>query len=308
MGGGVAMRAAAKAAGIGVLNGGFRGSENPVVSAARQASRSIAASVVSSSSLSSDNSKLMINNNDLKSSSSIEKPIDDWEFAEDELFMEAGEPMPRLVFGGAPTIQEAKQATSDLNFALEKTYLSSNATNGQNGDVETEPCLVSETLVTPIASNQALQAFRLLNENPKAQSVVASIACDPNVWNAVLQNTELQEFLHTHNTDVVFPEDTESKVNDWSPKPSESNFEPGKGIMDYVEDIKQKISVTVVEMVNSLSDTFQNIFGGSPKDVFNVNPDGAAEISVEKTAIGASLMGLAIMVIGLVLLKRPAAA
>lgn len=300
------MRAAAKAAGIGVLSGGLRGSENPVVSAARQASRSVAASVVSSS----DDLKLMINNNnnDCQSSSLVEKPFDDWEFAEDELFMEAGEPMPRLVFGGAPSIQEAKQATSDLNYALEKTYLSSNATNEQMGHVETEPCLVSETLVTPLASKQAIHAFRLLNENPKAQSVVASIACDPNVWNAVLQNAELQDFLHTHKTDVVLP-DMESEVNDLSdesPKPSESKSVPGKRLRDYVEEIKQKITVTVVNMMNSLSDTFQTLFGGSPKDEFTVNPDGSAEMSVEKTAIGATFMGLAIMVIAVVVLKRPA--
>lgn len=102
----------------------------------------------------------------------------------------------------------------------------------------------------------------------------------------------------------------ESKVNDSfdeSPKASESKSIPGKRFMDYVEDIKQKITVTVVDMMNSLSDTFQTLFGGAPKDVINVNPDGSAEIPVEKTLMGASLMGLAIMVIALVVLKRPAA-
>ncbi|KAI3526787.1 hypothetical protein L1887_06050 [Cichorium endivia] len=95
--------------------------------------------------------------------------------------MEAREPMPRLVFGGAPTIQEAKQATYDLNDALEKTYLSSNATNGQllsalsdSEDADTKTCLVSESSV----SKHAIQALKLLNESPAAQNVVASISCD----------------------------------------------------------------------------------------------------------------------------------
>lgn len=294
MGGGVAMRAVAKVAGLGVLNVGLRGGEHPVVSAAR---RSVA-SVVSSS----DDVKLAIANNVSKTNSSVEKPYDDWEFAgfEDELFMEPGEPMPRLVFGGAPTIQEAKQATSDLNDALEKTYLSSNATNGQLlldlEHVETKPCLVSETCV---ASKHAIQAFRFLHENAEAQNVVASIASDPNVWNAVLKNEALVDFLQTHKTGVVSPE-----VNDESSEASESKPASGKGFMGYVKDIKQIITVTVVDMMTSLSDTFQSLFGGSAKDEYAMNADGTAGISVEKATIGATLMGLAIMVITVVVLKR----
>lgn len=75
--------------------------------------------------------------------------------------------------------------------------------------------------------------------------------------------------------------------------------------MDYVEDIKQKVTVTVVGMMNSLSDTFQSLFGGSSKDGgVTVNPDGTAGISMEQTLIGSSLMGLAILVIGVVVAKR----
>ncbi|KAK9049473.1 hypothetical protein SSX86_031557 [Deinandra increscens subsp. villosa] len=309
MGGGVAMRAAAKVAGLGVMNGTIRGGENPVVTAARHATRSVA-SVVSST---SDDLKLTIAGSDCNKNSSVEKPCDDdWEFAggEDELFMEAGEPMPRIVFGGAPTIQEAKQATSDLNYALEKTYLLPSAINGEklsDSEYLEQPCLVSETLVSPLPSKHAIQAFRLLNESPKAQNVVASIASDPNVWNAVMQNPDLVDFLQTHKTDVVFPE-TNPNLNGSSDETAEATSEPksasGKGFMDYMEEIKEKITVTVVDMMNSLSDTFQSLFGGSPKDEVTANPDGTAGISTEQTLIGSSLMGLAIMVISVVVLKR----
>ncbi|KAL7614400.1 hypothetical protein Lser_V15G06559 [Lactuca serriola] len=84
----------------------------------------------------------------------------------------------------------------------------------------------------------------------------------------------------------------------------ESKSESGKGFMDYVKDIKLKVTVTVVDMMNTLSDTFQTLFGDAPKGEFTVNPDGTAEISMEKTAIGATLMGLAIMVITVVITKR----
>ncbi|CAH1449851.1 unnamed protein product [Lactuca virosa] len=303
MGGGVVMRAAAKVTGLGVFNGSLRGAGNPVVSTARQASVSVA-SVVSSS----DDVKLAIANNENKANSSVEKAYDDWELAgsEDELFIEAREPKPRVVFGGAPTIQEAKQATYDLNDALQKTYLSPNATNGQmlsafsnSENVETKNCLASESTV----SSHAIKAFKLLNESPSAQNVVASIASDPNVWNAVLKNEALVEFLENHQSSVVFPEfDLDGKGS--STDESESKSESGKGFMDYVKDIKHKVTVTVVDMMNSLSDTFQTLFGGAPKGEFTVNPDGTAGISMEKTAIGATLMGLAIMVITVVITKR----
>ncbi|XP_076887190.1 uncharacterized protein LOC143537270 [Bidens hawaiensis] len=300
MGGGVAMRAAAKVAGINVFNTTVRGGENPVVSAAR---RSVA-SVVSNS----DELKLSVNGGCM--SPVVEKVCEgEWEFAsveEDELFMEGGEPMPRLVFGGVPSVQEARQATSDLNYALEKTYLHPSATS--ESEYVSKPCLVSESLVAPLPSKNAIQAFRLLNENPKAQTVVASIASDPNVWNAVFQNPDLVNFLQTHKTDVAFAEmdsdESDATDDEKTEATGESKAESGKGFMDYVEKIKQKISVTVVDMMNSLADTFQSFFGWSPKDGVSVNPDGTAGINMEQTVIGASLMGLAIMVISVVVLKR----
>lgn len=45
---------------------------------------------------------------------------DDWEFAGEELSMASGEPKPRVVFGGAPSFQEAKEATTELKDAVEK--------------------------------------------------------------------------------------------------------------------------------------------------------------------------------------------
>ncbi|KAJ6886345.1 hypothetical protein NC651_026897 [Populus alba x Populus x berolinensis] len=44
-----------------------------------------------------------------------------------------------------------------------------------------------------------MQAFSLLNESPKIQTVVAALASDPNVWNAVWENKALQELLQSQN-------------------------------------------------------------------------------------------------------------
>lgn len=108
--------------------------------------------------------------------------------------------------------------------------------------------------------------------------------------------------------DVAFAEMDSNESDATDDEKTEATGEPkaesGKGFMDYVEEIKQKISVTVVDMMNSLADTLQSFFGGSPKDGVSVNPDGTAGINMEQTVIGASLMGLAIMVISVVVLKR----
>uniref|UniRef100_A0A5B6YXP2 Uncharacterized protein n=1 Tax=Davidia involucrata TaxID=16924 RepID=A0A5B6YXP2_DAVIN len=224
MGGGGAMRAAAKVAGIGVVSGGLRGvpavspAEHPFSAAARKATRPVS---VFASSTEDVNSNVLIASQNNSIDATVQRPsweINDWEFAggEEDLFIESGEPMPRLVFGGLPTLQEAKDATSELKDVLEKVYLSSPKSTGGGGSFiaadqgsglsllpnsETKACVTSET---PAVPKNALQAFRFLNESPAAQTVVASIASDPNVWHAVLQNEALVEFLQSHKTSASF--------------------------------------------------------------------------------------------------------
>ena len=123
MGGGSVMRAvAAKVAGIGVLSSGFRGGvvpESSISAAGRAAARPVGAIAAKSSSESVKASVAI-------DAPSVEKPcfgeINDWEFAgfEEEIPSASGDPLPRLVFGGAPSIEEAKEATTELKDALEK--------------------------------------------------------------------------------------------------------------------------------------------------------------------------------------------
>lgn len=118
MGGGGVMRAAAKVAGVGVVSHGLRGMPSVPSSeqSVRNASRPVS-TILSAKSASGD------------AAAPIQMPVpaawDDWEFADGEeaLVMEAGEPMPRLVFGGVPSFEEAKEATTELKDALDK-YIS----------------------------------------------------------------------------------------------------------------------------------------------------------------------------------------
>ncbi|PHU29056.1 hypothetical protein BC332_01149, partial [Capsicum chinense] len=135
--------------------------------------------------------------------------FDEWEMdgGEEKMMVNVGEPLLRVVSGGAPSLQEATEATSDLKHALKKVYLSGSANedggsceSGSSSSPYSKACVVSETVVIKSAPKHATQAFMFLNETPAAQSVVDSIACDPNVWNAVMQNPSLQEFLGSQKT------------------------------------------------------------------------------------------------------------
>lgn len=325
------MRAAAKVAGIGVFNSGLR-AEHPVTAAARKAARPIASGV------SADDVKLVAsfqddNNCTNKIEQSVQRPfwdMDDWEFAgaEDELFLAPVEPMPRHLFGGAPSLEEAKAATSELKDALEKAYLSPSTDNGladsftsnkesveesdsflsDSENIETKPIITSEAAVTYLAPKHAMQAFRFLNESPAAQTVVASIASDPNVWFAVLQNKELLDYIESQKKSTVALEDIDASVNGSvadaeSPNSSDESHkgsEFGGGIMDYLEHIR----VQVVDMMNSLSDTLLNFFGGPMGGESSANADGGGKATFVDKALGASFMGLAVMVIMVVVLKR----
>ena len=114
------MRTAAKVAGIGsVMHSGIRGA--PAVPSSGNSMRT--ASIPVAASLSSQNVK----GADV---AAIEKPLleasmddfVDWQVVggEGELVMSAGEPLPRVVFGAAPSFKEAKEATEDLKDALDK--------------------------------------------------------------------------------------------------------------------------------------------------------------------------------------------
>lgn len=68
-------------------------------------------------------------------------------------------------------------------------------------------------------------------------------------------------------------------------------------------DFVQKIKSTVVDMMSSLSGFFQSFFGGQGLGKVFVNPDGTAKVSAENV-MEASFMGLAVMAIMVILMKR----
>lgn len=107
------MRAAGKVTGMAVFNGGLRGGSftPPVEQALRSVSRPAAVGATVSSGVSSG-----------VDVSAVQKASweADWEFAGVEDLSPPPEPIARVVFDAAPTLQEAKEATTDLKEALDK--------------------------------------------------------------------------------------------------------------------------------------------------------------------------------------------
>ncbi|KAK5772544.1 hypothetical protein PVK06_048833 [Gossypium arboreum] len=310
------MRPAAKVAGAGTVNTGLRGGVQVAPSSAEYSVMRVAASRSASSGISvsgggvSSVSDMTASPNQMMSW----EMVDDWEFAggiEEEVptaISGGGEPMPRVLFGGAPTLEEAKEAASDLKDALDKAYLSSlNSTDDTRSSrasllsEETKDCVAYDAKAT-LLPKPAVQAFKLLNESPAVQSMVASIAADPNVWNAVLHNPAYMDFIGSHKTNYIFEGNRSRQGCESTLVKIEEYFEAneGKEVGNPFSEFLENLKSSVVEVANKATDFLQCLFtiptAGMEKENGGLN-------YLEKT-IGASLMGLAVMVIMVVLLKR----
>ncbi|KAJ1394171.1 hypothetical protein SESBI_34396 [Sesbania bispinosa] len=281
MGGGGAMRAAAMLAGITTV--GIRGvpMAHPAEQSVRSASLSMSAAAVTS------------------------WDVEDWEVADGRvLVMEDGEDVPTVVFGGVPNFQEAKAATSELKHAIDKIYLSSNSAECEGSSSVLFPChsefetksRVVEAISNPSVPNHALQAFHLLSASPEVQNVVASIASDPNIWNALVQNPELQDFFQSQQT----VEGVLEKMGELL----DSNS--GNGSV-HLLSILHNVKLTVSEMVSSMSNYLHNIFGFSigGKSFAGADGNNAKANFMDHIAMGGTLMGLIVFVVIVVtVLKR----
>ncbi|XWS27919.1 hypothetical protein CRYUN_Cryun25bG0021700 [Craigia yunnanensis] len=321
MGGGV-MRAAAKFAGLGLVNTSLRGGVQVTPPSAEHSVMRVAASRSAASSAIAASNGGVSSVADMTASANQKvswEMVDDWEFAggvEEEVAMvgstavsERGEPMARVLFGGVPSLDETKEATADLKDALDKVYLSSpnSADTAQvsrlslfSNPEETKDCVACDVKATSVPKH-AIQAFKLLNESPAAQSVVASIAADPNVWNAVLNNPAYMEFIQSHKTNDEFedhrsPRSSESSVKIEEYFDASQPKDSGNPFSVFLQNVK----TNVVEMVDKATDFIQSLFTLPYTENAKENTGSS---NFDKT-IGASMMALAVMVIMVVLLKR----
>ncbi|CAK8577234.1 unnamed protein product [Lathyrus sativus] len=305
MGGGGSMKTASKFAGLGVARSRFRGTSatHPVEQQVRSASRTSSPTRLSTQGAKGADVKPL--------HTAVSGDLSDWEFADEgDLFMTGGEPTPRVVFGDVPTFKEAQEATAELKDAIDQIYLSSGNSQCEGSspgsqlsvvsppakETGTKSCLV-EAISSPSVPKHAIHAFQLLSTSPEAQTVVQSIACDPNIWNAVMKNPAVTSFFESQlavesSNDAAFA----GSETEETPKKEEGNA------FDFMT-ILQNLKLTVTEMVGRMSNFFQNIFPTAEKDKSSAD-GGGANFMDYKNLMGGSFMGLAVMVIMVVLMKR----
>ncbi|GJN30602.1 hypothetical protein PR202_gb18921 [Eleusine coracana subsp. coracana] len=167
----------------------------------------------------------------------------------------------REVFGPVPTHEEAMAATLDLSEAFEIAKSDPNAHakvapvsalvevvhSETPQDVSKQENNYENLLVSSGAPGRIVQAFTMLNESPEAQDVVASLASDKNVWDAVMKNEKVMKFykrLETKLSDSSSGSSSvtedEMEVDDAASSQNSNDFSPMSGelLKDYVERMK----------------------------------------------------------------------
>uniref|UniRef100_M8AQG6 Uncharacterized protein n=1 Tax=Aegilops tauschii TaxID=37682 RepID=M8AQG6_AEGTA len=158
----------------------------------------------------------------------------------------------------------------------------------------------------PAMPGHVVQAFTLLKSSPEAQSVVASLASDKNVWDAVLKNERVMEFYKSHQQTLVntFPEGTDSTDSVESPEKFEEAspeyaLPTASPLSDFVDNAKK----TMMEMVDNITNFFQDLFH-NPAEAEAGPGSSSKKPSFAEMAAGGSFMALAMAVILVVLFKR----
>ncbi|KAG4968907.1 hypothetical protein JHK87_034558 [Glycine soja] len=243
---------------------------------------------------------------------------DDWEVADGG--EEDGEGAARVVLGDVPSIQEAKAATAELKHAIHKVYLSSNSSECDGCSLSGQVSVMSpshtelenkshftEAISYPSAPNRALRAFQLLSECPEAQSVVASIACDPNIWNAIAQNPALQDFFQSHQTAICAA--TADFEVEGTHDQRVGDFPYSDSVYAFVDslNILHNVKFTVTEMVSSVSNYLQNMFGFLTGQTSSAVIDARGNTKanfVDPITMGGTFLGLVVLVVMVIMLKR----
>ncbi|CAL9783007.1 unnamed protein product [Musa acuminata subsp. burmannicoides] len=296
MGGGI-LRSAAKAAAL----IGYRSVGHPAASRASRPSSAVVSAVAPATEAGPSISVASSHNGLLEAAPEIQGlawEFDDWEVAdweeeEKDVTLDSLHPVPRLVFGPVASLEEAKEATSDLKDALDMVY-STPDTNESTLQAPQESTHSEASSIVPSAPRHVVQAFSLLRGSPEVQDVVASLASDENVWNAVMKNEKVMEFYVTHQSIAL---NSESDVAD-DCESSTAETTPNSVFSDFVHNVKVK----VVAMVGNITSFFQEILQtlGRSSSSTSTNTD---KPFVDFT-IGSSFMALAIATILVVLLRR----
>eukprot|EP00250_Pteridium_aquilinum_P022750 c25657_g1_i1 orf=240-1214(+) len=230
----------------------------------------------------------------------------------------SGAALRGLVFSLPPTEEEVEEATKELHAALHLSmpaggYLSEEdhrlddmgaLTSCEDG-MNTAP-KASDKRVTSISlpssqhlsslaveSSPVMQAFQLLQTNSKVQDVVKSLACDPAVWSALLNNEKMQEELAREDPFDI--EESNANVENSTLQTMDPNERTFSKVYGFVTT-RTKVYYSFVK--GKLFSILNSMFGSMEKTIFS--KEGTS--TMDKTK--ASCMMLAVAVLIVVVLRR----
>lgn len=249
----------------------------------------------------------------------LDDDVDDWEYPGPEDWIDG--PNSHLVFAPVPSEEEVEEATKELHAALhlsiplsppDKDASSDEPSQRVLGDTTCEtPPSISETeeeVDLPLKTSSVLsnhlgllaagsspvyEAFHLLQTNPQVQGVVKSLACDPAVWNAVLNNEKVKKL-----TQCLYERD--ENLSDKKPVPPEDESGGYKYFQNATSKVYDYVAQKVLQLIDSIAEIVSSIFGSVEKTFFMKEESNA----VDKTV--ASCMLLAVAVLLVVMIKRVA--
>ncbi|XP_037419878.1 uncharacterized protein LOC119284817 [Triticum dicoccoides] len=191
----------------------------------------------------------------------------------------------REVFGPVPSHEEAMAATLDLRDAFEIAKIDSHGgrldiskTHISHDGLDDPTKVAQETFqdhlhseaskheekhdslsVASGSSARVIEAFTMLHESPEAQDVVASLASDKNVWEAVMKNKKLVEFYKTNLSESSSVTDEAEQSDAESSQSSNGVVSPADAFSDYIQMMKAFVS----EIVTNLSSIMQDLVATS---------------------------------------------
>ncbi|KAF9608663.1 hypothetical protein IFM89_010447 [Coptis chinensis] len=140
------------------------------------------------------------------------------------------------------------------------------------------------------------------------QSAVASVVSDENVWNAVIQNEKVKEFLKLQKSAGPLSPDVDMVVKDpfknseshgdynyLKNSVDEANTNDSAGFGNVILEIFDKLRLTITEMLKSLCELFENLVSRSAQGGNSLNAD---------RNIGTTIMALGVLALTVVVLKR----
>ncbi|KAE8677290.1 hypothetical protein F3Y22_tig00111540pilonHSYRG00156 [Hibiscus syriacus] len=163
--------------------------------------------------------------------------VDDWEFAdgfEEEMptaISAGGKPMARVLFGGL--IYHLRIGPNRPN----DTHSSGSSSLSEEAD----------DVKATLAPKPAAQVFKLLDQSPAIQTIVASIAADPNVWNAVLHNPAYIDF-RSHKTRLIY------HLRIGPNRPNDTHSSGSSSLSEEADDVKATLAPKPAAQVFKLLD------------------------------------------------------